>query len=153
MTMSDLSTGGSMRTATPWHLWAVGLLSLAWNGMGALDYTMTHSRNAAYLSAMTPEQMAWLDGFPIWASTAWATGVWFALAGSILLLARSRWAVGAFALALVGIAGTTLYEFGLSDMPASLDTTGAKLFCAAIWAVTLALLWYAARMRARGVLR
>ena len=25
------------RAATPWHLWLVGLLSLAWNGYGAFD--------------------------------------------------------------------------------------------------------------------
>ena len=26
---------------TPWHLWVVGLLTLAWNSIGGFSYTMT----------------------------------------------------------------------------------------------------------------
>lgn len=137
----------------PWHLWAVGLLSLLWNSAGATDYTMTNTRNAAWLAAMTPEQMAWVDGFPLWATTAWALGVWGAVAGSILLLARSRWAVPAFAVSLAGLVGTTIYQYGVGGMPASMKTSGGMAFSAALWAVAGLLLWYAMRMRARGVLR
>lgn len=137
----------------PWHLWAVGLLSLLWNSAGATDYTMTNTRNAAWLAAMTPEQMAWIDSFPFWATTAWALGVWGAVLGSILLLARSRWAVPAFAVSLAGLVGTTIYQYGVGGMPASLKTGGGMAFTAALWAVAVLLLWYAIRMRARGVLR
>ena len=79
---------------TPWHLWAVGLLSLAWNAIGGIDYTMTQTHNAAYLAAATPAQIAWFAGFPAWEVAAWALGVWGASAGSLLLLARSRRSAG-----------------------------------------------------------
>src|SRR3546814_16425474 len=73
---------------TPVHLWAVGVLSLLWNAVGAFDYMMTKLGNADYLSAFTPEQIAYFQGFPLWANIGWAFGVWGSVLGSILLLAR-----------------------------------------------------------------
>src|SRR3546814_2675554 len=46
---------------TPWHLWVVGVLSLLWNAVGAFDYTMTKLNDADYLSAFTPEQIAYFQ--------------------------------------------------------------------------------------------
>ena len=136
----------------PWHLWVVGIVSLLWNSMGALDYTMTQARNAQWLSAMSPEQMNWIDSFPAWAEGVWAIGVWMAVAGSILLLFRSRMAASAFAVSLLGVLGTSIFQYGLSDAPASFRTGGAMAFSAAIWVVAIALLYYSVRMRRRGVL-
>src|SRR3546814_4715800 len=61
---------------TPWHLWVVGVLSLLWNAVGAFDYTMTKLNDADYLSAFTPEQIAYFQSFPLWANAGWALGVW-----------------------------------------------------------------------------
>ena len=119
-------------TARPWHLWVVGVLSLLWNCGGVIDYTMSKTRNADYLASFSPEALVWFDGFPIWMNIAWALGVWGALAGLV-----------------VG----TIYQFGVSDMPASLKTPGNWAFTAALWAVSILLLYYAARMRTRGDLR
>ena len=44
---------------TPWHLWAVGIISLLWNAFGAFDYVMTKLKNPAYMAAFTPEQQAY----------------------------------------------------------------------------------------------
>ena len=139
------------RSPTPWHLWAVGVVSLLWNAMGALDYTMTQTHNAAYLSAMTPEQMAWIGAFPAWAVALWAFGVWGALVGSVLLLARSRWAVAVFAISLIGLAGSTVYQHSTA-MPAGFDSRGNTAFTAAIWIVAIVLLIYARAMQRRSVL-
>lgn len=148
-----MAQGAIVGLRTPWHYWPVGVLSLLWNSMGGLDYTMTHTRNAAWLAQMTPEQMAWIDGFPLWANFCWGLGVWGAVLGSILLLLRKAWAVPAFALSLAGIAGTTFFQYGVPGMPDSLNTAGGKAFCAALWAVAIFLLWYAIAMRKRGVIR
>lgn len=143
---------GAAGGARPWHLWLVGILGLVWNAGGAFDYTMTQTRNEAYLARFTEEQLAYFFGFPAWADAAWALGVWSAVAGSVLLLARSRWAAWAFAVSLAGLALTALYQF-TADMPESLSGPGMWAFAAAIWAITIFLLWYAAAMRRRGVLR
>ena len=145
--MTDVATN-----KRPWHLWVVGILSLLWNAMGALDYTMTQTRNAEWLSAMSTEQMDWINSFPAWAEGAWAIGVWMSVAGSILLLFRSRMAATAFAVSLLGVLGTTIFQYGLSDAPDSFRTPGSMAFSAAIWIVAILLLIYSVRMRRRGVL-
>ncbi len=140
-------------TKTPWHLWVVGLASLLWNSGGATDYVMTRSHNAAYLAKATPEQIAWFDGFPLWMTIAWTAGVWGAVAGSLLLLLRHRFAEPAFALSFAGLAIGTFYQYGIGHMPASLHSQAGMLFNALLWAVAIALLGYAIAMRRRGVLR
>ena len=141
------------RTATPAHLWVVAGVTTLWNAFGALDYTMTQTKSAAWMAQLSPAQIAWLDAAPAWAVASWACGVWGGLVGSLLLLARSRYAVIAFAVSLAGLAVNTLFQ-ATSPMPgAHMDSGGALALHLAIWAVAIALFAYALRMRARGVLR
>ena len=139
---------------TPWHLWVVGVLSLLWNAVGAFDYTMTKLNDADYLSAFTPEQIAYFQSFPLWANAGWALGVWGSVVGSLLLLARSRHAVTAFIVSLVGLAISTFYQFGMhwSDLQRMFGNFPA-IFTAVIWIVAIALLIYSRRQAASGVLR
>lgn len=144
-----------MNTATfgpakaPLHLWLVGGVTLLFNAMGVLSYTMTMLGKLADLG-MTAELIAFMQSYPVWANAFWALGVWGAMAGSLLLLLRSRFAVPAMALATVGLIGTTIYNYALINVPESMQ---APLLDVAIWAVTLFLLFYARRMAAAGVLR
>ena len=100
-------------TKTPGHLWAVGIVSLLWNAFGAFDYVMTKLRDPGYMAAFTPEQQQIFYSFPLWANVGWALGVWGSVLGSILLLMRSRHAVTAFLLSLVGLALSIIYQFGM----------------------------------------
>lgn len=134
---------------TPWHLWLVGIGTLLFNAMGVMSYTMTKLGKLADLG-MTADQIAFMDSYPAWANAFWALGVWGALAGSVLLLLRSRWAVAAMVVALVGLIGTTAYNYVLIDVPADMEAPALDV---AIWAVTLFLLFYARRMVAAGVLK
>src|SRR5688572_30934434 len=88
----------------PKHLWVVGILSLLWNGFGAYDYTMSHVGGLAYFESMGLDAaaFAWFEALPAWSVAAWAIGVWVSLLATILLLARSRHAVTAFLVSLVG---------------------------------------------------
>ena len=137
------------RTAAPWHLWAVGVATLLWNGIGAASYLMTRLGRLESLG-MTGDQIAYFNSFPAWANAVWALGVWGALLGSVLLLLRSRWAVAAFAVSIVGLIGTTLFEQAFTEVPEDLSN---PLLNVAIWAITLASMVYAWRMRELGVLR
>ena len=139
---------------TPWHLWTVGVLSLFWNAMGALDFTMTLTNNAAYLQRMTPEQLAYIHGFPLWAVLAWGLGTWGGFLGSVVLLLRRNFAIKLFGASLVGVVFTNLYSYGLSDLQKVMHGgTGAILFSAVIFVIGVLLLVYARAMRRRGVLR
>ncbi|MGZ8998115.1 MAG: hypothetical protein ACXW2T_04570 [Allosphingosinicella sp.] len=137
----------------PLHLWIVGALATVWNAFGAFDYVMTQTRNEAYLAHFTDPQRAYFESFPIWMEATWAFGVWGGLVGSLLLLARSRHAVTAFAISLAGLAISTFYQYVLSTpLP---DMMGGTMIAMnlAIWAVAIGLLLYAMRMRRNGVLR
>lgn len=142
---------GSART--PVHLWIVGGVATLWNAFGAFDYLMTQTRNEAYLAQFTDPQRAYFDSFPMWMEATWALGVWGGLAGALLLLARSRYAVTAFAVSLAGLAVSTVYQYVLNSPPE--DMTGVAMIAMnlAIWAVAIGLLVYAMRMRGKGVLR
>ena len=135
----------------PVHLWIVAILSLLWNSFGGFDYLATHMQIESYMSQFTPEQRAYFEAFPGWAVSAWAFGVWGAVAGSIGLLFRRAWAVWAFALSLAGLAVSTIYQLGLSNGAAMYGTAGLVM-TAVIWLVAIALLWYSIRQRNNGVL-
>ncbi|QCB55334.1 hypothetical protein E5675_13440 [Sphingopyxis sp. PAMC25046] len=139
---------------TPWHLWAVGVVSLLWNAFGAFDYVMTKMGNAEYMAAFTPEQQAYFTSFPLWANVGWALGVWGSVLGSLLLLARSRHAVTAFLLSLVGLAISSIYQFGMhySDLERMFGTF-PMIFTAVIWVIVIALFLYARAQTSKGVLR
>ena len=142
-----------MEGRTPLHLWIVAVLATIWNAFGCFDYLMTQTHNAQYLANFTDPQRVYFESFPVWMEAAWAFGVWGGLAGSLLLLARSRYAVAAFAVSLAGLAISTVYQYVLSTPPPEM-TSGAMLAMnLVIWAVAIGLLVYAMRMRARGVLR
>lgn len=138
---------------TPTHLWIVGGLSALWNAFGATDYTMTQTQNPAWMAQLTQAQRDYIASFPAWAEAGWALGVWGALIGSLLLLMRSRHAVTAFIVSLVGLAVTTLFQHVLSSPPPEMAGGGAVALSLFIWAVAIALLLYALNMRKRGVLR
>lgn len=140
------------RPATPWHFWVVSILALIWNGFGAFDYLMTQTRNEAYMSAFTPEQLEYFYGFPVWMEALWAVGVWFALLGAVLLLLRSRFAVHGFVLGLVGLAGSSAYQFINPAPEGVLDGTGL-IMTVVIWISQILLLFYALAMSRRRVLR
>lgn len=146
------ATMGAERAKAPWHLWVVGALSLCWNAFGGFDYIMTQIGDDQYLAALTAEQRAYVAGLPVVMATAWAVGVWAAVAGSVLLLVRSRWAFHAFALSLAGIIVNILY--GNLVLRVSEVMGPSALYMNAVIAVVGAFpTWYARFLVKRGVLR
>jgi hypothetical protein len=140
-----------MTTSTPWHLWAVGVVGLLWNGYGGYDYVMTQTNNAAYLAQFTADQRAYFDSFPIWMEVIWAVGVWGAVLGSVLLLLRSKWAFHAFLASLIAFAVSVVYG-QMSGGSAVMGTTGV-VFSAAIFLLGLGFVTYSRMMTRKGVLR
>ncbi len=136
----------------PLLFWIVAGLSLLWNAFGAFDYIMTQTGDQAYLSNFPDEMIRFIEAFPQWVTAAWAVGVWGAVAGSILLLLRSRHAILAFAISLFGLAASTFYRFGLNE-PALSVQMRPDTVTIAIWIVPVLLLLYSFRWRSEGVLR
>jgi hypothetical protein len=140
------------------HLWIVGILSLLWNAMGCFDYVMTRMRNTDYLSSAMPNvdpnaMLAWIDGFPIYAQIGWALGVWGGLLGSVLLLVRSRYAVWAYGLSLLGAVVGLGYQIAAAPPLAGADDAMSKAMPYVIILVALGLFLYARAMEKKAVLR
>ena len=159
MTGAEMTGTDSVRRRTPWHLWVLALVSLFWFAGGANDYVMTKTANMAYLG-MAAENMgasvdailAYFNDYPLWATVCWALGVWGAVAGSLLLLARLKLSFAAFVVSLIGLAGSTAYTFA-SDIPPEFASTGQLIFTVLIWLSVIGMAYYADRMAKAGVLR
>jgi hypothetical protein len=148
--MSDYQATSNGRT--PWHLWVVGVLAVLWNSMGAFDYVMTETRNEAYMSKFTPEQLEFFYGFPAWVVAFWAIAVWGGVLGAVLLLLRKRSAVGVLLVSFLAMVVTTIHNYVLSNGLEAMDDPFALVFSAVIFVVALLLFIYARAMRNKGVL-
>jgi hypothetical protein len=137
---------------TPVHLWIVGVVTLLWNAIGALDYFMTQTQNADYMADFSAEQLEFFYGLPGWVVSFWAIAVWGGLLGSLLLLLRKGLAVPVLLASFFSMLMTTIHNFGFSNGLEVMGSGGA-IFSAVIFVVALGLLVYARAMRARGVLR
>ena len=134
-------------------------MSLLWNGFGAYDYLMSKTENREYLAGMmeptgvtVDAAVAYMQAMPLWANIAWGLGVWGAVAGSVLLLLRKRYAYHAFMASLVGLVFGMIHQW-TNPMEGMTDTTTPLIFSVVIFAITLFLLCYSRRMTAAGVLR
>lgn len=146
-------------TKTPWHLWVLGIVSLIWFAGGANDYVQTKTGNMEYLGMAAENSGVPLDvmleyfaAYPMWATVAWAMGVWGAVAGSLLLLFRSRFAFHFYIISVIGLALSMVYTL-TSNMPDAMNTTFTWVFTAVIWLSLIGMAYYARRMTAAGVLR
>lgn len=101
----------------PWHLWVVGVIAVLWNAYGGYDYTLSMTQGATHMAAsgMTPDQIAFYDAMPVWMTAVWAIGVWGGVAGSLLLLLRSKLALPVFAVSFAAFVTSLVYVYGLSD--------------------------------------
>jgi xanthosine utilization system XapX-like protein len=144
------SSATSAASPAPWHLWVIGTVGLLWNAFGCYDYVMSKTSPETYLvqMGMGQETVDYMASFPAWLTTFWALGVWGSLAGSLLLLARSRQAVTAFAVSLFGLAVSQGYEmlFLRPPFPPPLAMVGT------IWIALILQVIYAARMKRAGAL-
>ena len=146
------------RTRTPAHLWIVGAIALLYSCFGAYDYVMSHMRDLHYLASSMPgvdpnTALAWMDEFPAYAKIGWALGVWGGVLGSFLLLMRSRFAVWAFAISMIGIVLSIGYQLVLAQPLEGAQGTAYRLMPWIIIGVGLALLSYSQAMAKRRVLR
>jgi hypothetical protein len=134
---------------TPWHLWAVGILALLWNGSGAYTIMMAQAGRMPNLSA---EEAAYYASQPLWFVLATDIALVAAVAGAIALLLRSRAAVWLFGVSLAAILVTNAYDLA-TGMSRTLVSGGALVVTAIIAVIAVLELVYARRMSQRGVLK
>jgi hypothetical protein len=136
---------------TPWHLWAVGIVGILWNGFGCFDYFMTQTKGDDYMTAagMTEAQIAFMHKSPAWMTAVWAIGVWGGLAGAVLLLLRKKLAVPVFIASLVSYSVSVLYNTVISPMPGASEHLAMFVV---IFAGCVFFVWYSLRATKQGLL-
>lgn len=147
--MANEAPAGSARPSK--LFWGIGVVALLWNGFGAYDYTMTQTHNEAYLKMYSPEQLAYIEGWPAWAVAGWATGVWGGVVGALLLLFRKKLAAPVFLASFLGAVVGHAYSFSSGGI--EMAGGGAMaIFPVVILLIALGLWLYARKMAQKGVL-
>ena len=136
----------------PWHLWAVGLVTLIWNGFGAFSWYQQVTRAAGYWGNLTMQQVQYVQQQPVWVEIVFGVGVWTGVLGALMLLMRRKLAFNAFAASLIAVLVNTLYMQVLSDGRAVMGN-GTLVAGIAVIVVAAASIAYAGFARKRGLIR
>ena len=133
----------------PWHLWVVAVLTLFWNGAGAVTILMAQTGSRLDMDA---REIAYYANQPFWFVLATDLATFLPVAAAVALLLRSRSAVWLFALALAAIVFTNAYDVAAGTSLTLADQGWRNL---TVVLVILALLQfgYAWMIRKRGALR
>jgi hypothetical protein len=100
----------------PWHLWLIGGATLLWNvRTGYYDYLLPQIHSPEYLHSVGEQFAAFVLQVPLWYWIAYACGVIACIAGSVLLLCRSRLSLYAFGIALIIVPISVSYFLFFSD--------------------------------------
>jgi len=137
---------------TPRHLWIIGGIAVLWNAGGATDYVMTQTANESWMSAFTPEKLAFFYSIPSWALAAWAIAVWGGVLGSILLLFRRSMAVNVFLVSLLALVASIFHSYVLSNGMEVMGDAADLGFTATIFVISLGLYFYARELEQRKIL-
>lgn len=137
-----------MGKKAPWHLWAVGIVSLLWYGSGA--YVIVLAQHGMW-PGMEPDEMAYYAAQPLWFVTLTDIGLAASILGSVALLLRKSWAISLFGVALVLILGDNAYDLAMGTSRAYANS-GAMVTTILIAIIAALEVVYANAMAKRGVL-
>ncbi len=128
-----------MSTTSKWFT-PVAILALLWNLLGASAYLMDVTMSPEAVAKMGAAERAMYASRPAWFVVAYASAVWFGVAGSLGLLLRKRWATPLFLLSLLGLIAQDLALFSRPEVRA--DTT-VVLLQALVFVIALSLVMLA----------
>jgi hypothetical protein len=144
-----MSTHSRSPRTTPWHVWAVAILTLVWNGSGT--YTIVMAQMGKGLD-MDANEIAYYAHQPFWFVITTDIALLSAVAAAAALLLRAQAAAWLFALSLAAIVANNVYELAAGTSLA-LAASDWRILTAIIVAIALLQFAYAWAMKTRGVLR
>ena len=107
-------------STTPKWFTPVAILALLWNLVGASAYLMDVTMSPEAVAKLGEAAQAMYASRPDWFVVAYASAVWFGVAGSLGLLLRKRWATPLFLLSLLGLIAQDLALFSRPEVRADL---------------------------------
>jgi hypothetical protein len=143
-----MSTVAVPAAKTPWHLWVVGILTLLWNGSGAVTIMMAQAGRLE----LSADEAAYYAAQPIWFVISTDIATLAPVAAGVALLLRSQLAVPLFGLSLALILINNAYEL-VSGLSRAILSPGVLIVTAIIVVIAALQLVYSTAMKRRGVLR
>jgi hypothetical protein len=144
-----MSTSSMRHHKTPWHLWAVAVLTLLWNGSGAYTIMMAQSGRLSNLAA---KEAMYFTAQPLWFVVSTDIALFAPLAAAVALLLRSRTAPWLFAVSAIFILANNIYDLATGSSLALIDR-GWAFETITIVLIAILQFAYAWAMKNRGVLQ
>ena len=136
----------NISTSRPWWFWVICAAYLIWSVIGCGMYLAERLLPAdSYVEYFGQAMLGLREITPVWATAGYAIGVWFALAGIVLLILRKRAAVTIFFISLIATVIAFLPYMTDARFKALL-TGGDYGFMIFIFAECLFILWFARLM-------
>ena len=133
----------------PWHLWVVALLTLLWNGAGAVTIALAQMGNRL---DMDPSEVAYYAAQPRWFVLTTDIATVLPIVAAVALLRCSRSAVWLFLLSLVLIVLNNAYDVAVGTS-LTLKDDDWRMLTIAIVVIALLQFAYARWLGTRGILR
>jgi len=134
---------------TPWHLWAVAILTFLWNGSGAYTIMMAQSGR---LSDLDANEAAYYAAQPLWFVVSTDIALLSPLAAVVALMLRSQTAPWLFAVSLILILANNVYDLAAGTSLA-LGERGWVIVTVSAVVIAVLQLVYAWAMKKRGFLQ
>lgn len=83
--------------------------------MGVMAYIAQVTMGAEEIAALPENEQALYESLPMWATSAFAIGVWGGALGSLFLLLRKTWATPVLVLSLIGVLVQMYHSFFVID--------------------------------------
>ena len=129
-------------------MWVVGILTLLWNGSGAVTFLLAQ---LGMLSNLSPEEAAYYAAQPLWYVILVNIGTWGAFFAGIALLLKSRQAFNLFGLSLGMIVLTDLIDL-VNGNSRALSGEDAMVMTLMVLVIACLQLLYTWRWKKMGVL-
>jgi len=94
----------------------VAIGALLWNLLGASAYLMDVTISPEAVAKMGEAERAMYASRPAWFVVAYASAVWFGVAGSLALIWHKRWATPLFVLSLLGLIAQDIALFSRPEI-------------------------------------
>lgn len=144
-----MTTIDGQERRSPWHLWAVAVLTLLWNGSGAVTILLAQMGRLPGISA---DEAAYYALQPLWFVISTDVATFAPIAAAVALLVRNQLAVWLFALSLALILINNVYEL-IAGTSRALVNQGALIVTIVIVVIAILQVFYSNAMKKRGVLR
>jgi len=144
---------GERHARRPWHLWVVGLATLAFFLAGSRDYVLVLARDTDYIVENCGQGgVGYFRNYPLVLRAVWTVNIVASVIAALLLLGRHRWSFLMALTAAVAQAVLLVATFAFRDRWDALGA-GTAWFDIGVGGVGVALATYCWTMRSRGVLR